>query len=42
MDTQKHGSKEKLSIKKGYSLFTCKLVIRKKLEQSKLKSPTTV
>ena len=32
MDTQKHGNKENLSIKKSFSLITCKLVIRKKLE----------
>ena len=31
IDTQKHGSKEKLSIKKIFSLTACKLVIQEKL-----------
>ena len=31
LGTQKHGSKEKLSIKKSFSLIACGLVIRKKL-----------
>ena len=31
MDTQKHGNKEKLLIKKIFSLITCKLRTRKKL-----------
>ena len=31
MDTQKYGNREKLSVKKNFSLIACKLVIRKKL-----------
>ena len=31
IDTQKYGNREKLSIKKSFSLITCKLVKRKKL-----------
>ena len=31
MDTLKHRSQEKLSIKKNFSLTACKLVIRKNL-----------
>ena len=31
MDTQKHRSQENMSIKKTFSLITCKLLVRKKL-----------
>ena len=34
MDTNKHGNKEKLSIN-NFTLFTCKLVIGKKLVRNK-------